>query len=309
MPSAWRSAIASTRPRRIARAGARRWTGAIPGRTTRWRIASRRAARCWRAWPSCGSMSDTWERCNSFMYTHNWWHLALFLIDLDRADEALGAVRQARVGRVEGILRGPDQRRLAAGAARTARRRCRRPLGRRGALSQAAPARALRALPRPAVSLRPGPRRRAERRHRDAGEPRGPRRARQAVRARGLGRLHRAGSARARGLRQGRPRRSRAPARPGDAASADDRRQHRPALAVRRHPSRRADEIRLERRRAGDPAGRRPRAADRAVDQALARRSLSPRRPHRAGAGRRVPGRAAGAAIRRRPARPVGRAT
>ena len=35
------------------------------------------------------SMSDTWENCNSFMYTHNWWHLALFLIDLDRADEAL----------------------------------------------------------------------------------------------------------------------------------------------------------------------------------------------------------------------------
>jgi tetratricopeptide (TPR) repeat protein len=35
------------------------------------------------------SMSDTWESCNSFMYTHNWWHLALFLIDLDRSDEAL----------------------------------------------------------------------------------------------------------------------------------------------------------------------------------------------------------------------------
>ncbi|MFI4998915.1 MAG: tetratricopeptide repeat protein [Reyranellales bacterium] len=34
-------------------------------------------------------MSDTWENCNSFMYTHNWWHLALFLIDLDRSDEAL----------------------------------------------------------------------------------------------------------------------------------------------------------------------------------------------------------------------------
>ena len=34
-------------------------------------------------------MSDTWESCNSFMYTHNWWHLALFLIDLDRTDEAL----------------------------------------------------------------------------------------------------------------------------------------------------------------------------------------------------------------------------
>ncbi|MBM3650114.1 MAG: tetratricopeptide repeat protein [Alphaproteobacteria bacterium] len=36
------------------------------------------------------SMADTWESCNSFMYTHNWWHLALFLIDLDRTDEALG---------------------------------------------------------------------------------------------------------------------------------------------------------------------------------------------------------------------------
>jgi hypothetical protein len=36
------------------------------------------------------SMADTWKRCNSFMYTHNWWHLALFLIDLERHDEALG---------------------------------------------------------------------------------------------------------------------------------------------------------------------------------------------------------------------------
>lgn len=35
------------------------------------------------------SMADTWEDCNSFMYTHNWWHLALFLIDLDRTGEAL----------------------------------------------------------------------------------------------------------------------------------------------------------------------------------------------------------------------------
>ena len=34
-------------------------------------------------------MSDTWERCNSFMYTHLWWNLALFLIDLDRTNEAL----------------------------------------------------------------------------------------------------------------------------------------------------------------------------------------------------------------------------
>ena len=34
-------------------------------------------------------MSDTWESCNSFMYTHNWWHLALFMIDLEHTDEAL----------------------------------------------------------------------------------------------------------------------------------------------------------------------------------------------------------------------------
>lgn len=40
------------------------------------------------------SMSDTWESCNSFMYTHNWWHLALFLIDLDRTDEALALFDQ-----------------------------------------------------------------------------------------------------------------------------------------------------------------------------------------------------------------------
>jgi tetratricopeptide (TPR) repeat protein len=42
------------------------------------------------------SVSDTWADCNSFMYTHNWWHLALFLIDLDRPSEAL-ALFDARV--------------------------------------------------------------------------------------------------------------------------------------------------------------------------------------------------------------------
>jgi tetratricopeptide (TPR) repeat protein len=35
------------------------------------------------------SVSDCWADCNSFMYTHNWWHQALFLIDLDRTSEAL----------------------------------------------------------------------------------------------------------------------------------------------------------------------------------------------------------------------------
>ncbi|VWX57306.1 conserved hypothetical protein [Burkholderiales bacterium 8X] len=35
------------------------------------------------------SVSDTWTGLNSFMVTHNWWHLALFLIDLGHHAEAL----------------------------------------------------------------------------------------------------------------------------------------------------------------------------------------------------------------------------
>lgn len=39
-------------------------------------------------------VSPTWTALNSFMLTHNWWHLALFLIDLDRGDEALAIYDQ-----------------------------------------------------------------------------------------------------------------------------------------------------------------------------------------------------------------------
>lgn len=35
------------------------------------------------------SVSDTWVGLNSFMVTHNWWHVALFQIDLGRDEEAL----------------------------------------------------------------------------------------------------------------------------------------------------------------------------------------------------------------------------
>lgn len=35
------------------------------------------------------SVSDTWTGLNSFMVTHNWWHVALFLIDLGHDAEAL----------------------------------------------------------------------------------------------------------------------------------------------------------------------------------------------------------------------------
>ncbi len=34
-------------------------------------------------------VSDTWQGLNSFMVTHNWWHQALFALELDRADEVL----------------------------------------------------------------------------------------------------------------------------------------------------------------------------------------------------------------------------
>jgi tetratricopeptide (TPR) repeat protein len=34
-------------------------------------------------------LSETWERCSSFMYTHNWWHLALFHLERDEAEQAL----------------------------------------------------------------------------------------------------------------------------------------------------------------------------------------------------------------------------
>ncbi|TWS99881.1 tetratricopeptide repeat protein [Reyranella sp. CPCC 100927] len=34
-------------------------------------------------------LADTWDACNSFMYTHNWWHTALFYIDSDRPEQAL----------------------------------------------------------------------------------------------------------------------------------------------------------------------------------------------------------------------------
>ena len=33
--------------------------------------------------------SETWVGLTSFMYTHNWWHLCLFYVDMDRHEEAL----------------------------------------------------------------------------------------------------------------------------------------------------------------------------------------------------------------------------
>ncbi len=87
MRSASKSAIASTKPR-PPRARGWRSTATIRGRITPSRIVSKHAGGCWRG-SFLHSVSDTWAECNSFMQTHNWWHLALFLIDLDRTGEAL----------------------------------------------------------------------------------------------------------------------------------------------------------------------------------------------------------------------------
>ncbi|MEJ7931202.1 tetratricopeptide repeat protein [Ramlibacter sp. AN1015] len=39
-------------------------------------------------------VSDTWTGLNSFMVTHNWWHQALFALELDRPDEVLALYDQ-----------------------------------------------------------------------------------------------------------------------------------------------------------------------------------------------------------------------
>ena len=35
------------------------------------------------------NFTSKWEKCNSFMYTHNWWHICLFYIKLNEIDKAL----------------------------------------------------------------------------------------------------------------------------------------------------------------------------------------------------------------------------
>ena len=71
-------------------------------------------------------------RRDSFFAVHNWWHLALFHLDLGEIDEVLRAVRRADLRRALGAGARHDRRLGAAVAAAPARRRRRRPLGRAG---------------------------------------------------------------------------------------------------------------------------------------------------------------------------------
>lgn len=56
------------------------------------------------------SHADTWEHCNSFMLTHNWWHVALYHIDRDEAGEALALYDQ----RVWGVWKEYSQDQIGA---------------------------------------------------------------------------------------------------------------------------------------------------------------------------------------------------
>ncbi len=54
--------------------------------------------------------SRTWTELNSFMVTHNWWHLALFAIDLDDPDLALQTYDQ----QVWGVVKSYSQDQVGA---------------------------------------------------------------------------------------------------------------------------------------------------------------------------------------------------
>ncbi|MCA3251334.1 MAG: tetratricopeptide repeat protein [Pseudomonadota bacterium] len=54
--------------------------------------------------------ADTWTDCNSFMLTHNWWHLALFHLDRDEAQQALALYDQ----RVWGVWKEYSQDQINA---------------------------------------------------------------------------------------------------------------------------------------------------------------------------------------------------
>lgn len=54
--------------------------------------------------------ADTWARCNSFMLTHNWWHVALYHLDRDEPQQALALYDQ----RVWGVWKEYSQDQLNA---------------------------------------------------------------------------------------------------------------------------------------------------------------------------------------------------
>jgi hypothetical protein len=47
------------------------------------------------------SLADTWENCNSMLYTHNWWHVALYYLERGEKDKVLQLYDTLVWGRAE----------------------------------------------------------------------------------------------------------------------------------------------------------------------------------------------------------------
>lgn len=47
------------------------------------------------------SLSDTWENCNSLLYTHNWWHIALYYLEKEEIQKVLALYDTYIWGRAE----------------------------------------------------------------------------------------------------------------------------------------------------------------------------------------------------------------
>ena len=72
-----------------------------------------------------------WGELNSFMATHNWWHLGLFYLSQGRDEAVLRAYDAHCWAGDQDLFAGPGRRRLAAGAGGAGRHRRRRRAGAR----------------------------------------------------------------------------------------------------------------------------------------------------------------------------------
>ena len=146
MPSGWRRPATTRAPKRRA-AAASSSSRATAGRSTRSRMCSRcRAARP-KASPGCARIPPAGPS-DSFLAVHNWWHLALYHLEIGEIDEVLALYDAQIDGGRSGVVTRHGRRVGAALAADAARHRRRRPLGGRGRRLGAGRARRLLRLQR-----------------------------------------------------------------------------------------------------------------------------------------------------------------
>ena len=267
------------------------------GRIMRWRTASKRAGGCSTASLSCSRSLDTWEDCNSFLYTHNW-GTSRAVPDRPRPGRrGAGAVRYAHVGRgarTSPRTRSTPSRCWRGSSCAASMSAIAGPMSRRASKARLhhhfVPFLDLHYLYGLRVPAGRAPSPRCWRGSRTAASG-------QSGSSASGGPTARAGAHGLAAHARGEHSRSRAPARPGDAPSAADRRQHCPARAVQRDPSRCADLA---------PAGTMPRSRSCRLDDRerptvpSTKRALADppqARPRRTGDDRRLPGRAVGEAV------------